>query len=205
VIHNAVDFEKYKYSDENRTDIRAELGIDKSTMVLGNIGRITLQKNSLFQVRVLSETVKKNPNVRLLIVGKPEGDFGGKFDAEVEKLGMKDFVICVGEKKDAHRYYSAMDVFIMPSLYEGLSFTAIEAQVSGIRCLFSDTMVPETKIVSQTKFLSINNPEEWAEEVLKYRNDYERLEGIKEQIVKAGYDIETQAQSLKLEYKGDEK
>lgn len=202
LIHNAVDFDKYKYSETNRRQIRESLGIDDSTVVLGNIGRITLQKNSVFLVEILAEVVKNNSNVKLLIVGKSEGNFGVKFESEVKRLGMSNYIICVGEKRDAYRYYSAMDVFLMPSLYEGLSFTAIEAQASGIRCIFSDTMVEETKIIENTYFLSIETPDIWASKILEDNLNCDRICGIKEQIINAGYDIETQGRCLEYIYGG---
>lgn len=148
IIHNAIDIEKFKFDEVARKKLRKELGIKDNTVVIGHVGRFVQQKNHTFLVDVFKEYHKKNPDSKLLLVGS--GPLEDKIKKKVEKLGLKDSVLFLGQRDDINKLYSAMDVFCLPSLYEGLPVVGVEAQASGLPCVFSDKITNDTVITKDT-------------------------------------------------------
>ena len=148
IIHNAIDVEKFKFDKVARKKLRKEFGIKDSTIVIGHVGRFVQQKNHTFLVDVFKEYHKKNPDSKLLLVGS--GPLEDKIKKKVEKLGLKDSVLFLGQRDDINRLYSAMDVFCLPSLYEGLPVVGVEAQAAGLPCVFSDKITNDTVITKDT-------------------------------------------------------
>lgn len=155
VINNAVDVNKFRYDPTTRDAIRRELHICKDTIVIGNVGRFEEVKNHSFLIDIFAEYLKINSNAVLLIPGG-----GSLFDSMKQKahcLDLSDKILFVGVRSDIEKLYSAMDVFVMPSLFEGLPFVAIEAQCSGLPCLISKNVTSEAFITDLCRIESLDN------------------------------------------------
>jgi glycosyltransferase involved in cell wall biosynthesis len=192
IIHNAIDLNKYSYKIEYRNEIRKEYNIDENTILMGNIGHLTLQKNPLFLIDVFFEVSKIIDNVRLMLVG--DGDLTDKVKEKINEYKLEDKVIFTGIRYDAYKFYSAMDLFCMTSLYEGLSFTAVEAQASGIKCFFSSGISKETRIIPETEFLDIDSAKYWANRIAS--SNFERNIKAGEHIREKGFDIDSETLNL---------
>lgn len=162
VIHNAVDYEKFKFCDKSRRKIRREFNINDNTIVYGNIGRLSNQKNHKFLIDIFFEIKKLNHNVKLFLVGT--GELENEIKNKVKRLDLSKDVIFAGFRNDVNEVIQAMDVFLMPSLHEGLPVVGIEAQASGLPCFMSKKVItPEVKIANNVQFISLEKtPREWA-------------------------------------------
>lgn len=162
IVNNAIDFNKFKFDNNVGIRIRKELNIlDK--FVVGNIGRFTNQKNHVFLIDVFYEIYKKNKNSVLLLVGTGEKE--QELKDKVKNLGLSEVVFFVGYKSNANEYLSCMDVFVMPSLYEGMPVVGVEAQANGIKCFMSKGSIPEDiKITNCVYFLELQDgAKKWAD------------------------------------------
>jgi capsular polysaccharide biosynthesis proteinCps4H len=148
IIHNAIDVDKFKFDEVARKKLRKELRIKDSTVVIGHVGRFVQQKNHIFLVDVFKEYHKKNPDLKLLLVGS--GPLEDEIKKKVERLNLKDSVLFLGQRDDINKLYSVMDVFCLPSLYEGLPVVGVEAQAAGLPCVFSDKITNDTVITKDT-------------------------------------------------------
>ena len=194
ILNNGVDTNALAFSVENRIGIRSELGISKDAPVFGHVGRLTEVKNHRFLIEVFSAINQKYPESKLLLVGR--GELEAQLHEEVAKAGLEGSVLFLGVRNDVAAILSAMDVFLFPSLSEGLSCAAIEAQASGLPTLLS-TGVPElTRILPFTKRLDLSKGSDaWAEEaeiMYSASRTIDRL-SAKSYICKAGFDIEESA------------
>lgn len=189
VINNGIETERFAFSSETRREVRKALGICDE-LVLGHVGSFVPTKNHSFLLDVFKKVQEKRPDAKLVFVGN------GPREMEVRQktyaLGLKDSVHFLGLRTDVNRLYQAMDVFVMPSVYEGLGIAAVEAQASGLRCVLSDTIPSECQLTGNVKFMSLSNdPEAWAEEVLR-KSDRSRM-GCADIVLEAGYDIKNTA------------
>ncbi len=163
MIPNGVDLQRFAFNAEKRVQMRNELGIDKDTFVLGYVGRITVPKNHKFLVKLFAEYHKENANSKLLLVG--DGELLEEVKLQIAQLGINDAVIMVGSKTNTEDYYQAMDVFVFPSLWEGLPVSVVEAQANGLLCLLSDVITYDVDLTDQVKYLSLNEKKLWLEEI----------------------------------------
>ena len=197
ILNNAVDISKFQYLEKTRSEIRKELGIEEK-FVVGHIGRFHEQKNHEFLITAFKEVIKQNDNAVLLLIGN--GKLKEKIKNQIERENIQDNVIILSGKNNIYDYYQAMDLFVLPSLYEGLGMVLIEAQISGLPCLASSTIPNEVKITPLLKFLDINSTSIWSEQILKSKCNYNRLQYIDE-VKKSGYDIRKEAEKLDKFYK----
>lgn len=198
LLNNAIELEKFKYDAKVRMKKRKELKIKDDTLVLGHIGRFVDQKNHTFLVDIFNEIHKKNADSLLLLVG--QGPLEDEVKKKVEVLDLTNSVIFLGQRSDAFELFLAFDVFVLPSLYEGLPVVGVEAQAAGLLCFLSDEMTKETKVLNTTKFMSLSNlPSEWANEILHSIKDYERKD-TKNEVSKYGFNIEIEAKKLEKCY-----
>ena len=173
IIHNGIDIEKFKYNEKLRNEIREKYKINNK-FVLGSLGRISEQKNHIFMIDMYNDLLKelKSKNISkdivLLIVGG--GELLEDIKNKVMELDLNDSVIFVGNQPDSYKFYQSFDIFLQPSIYEGLPVTAIEAQVSGLPCLLSDNISKECAIIKEIKFLSINDEKNWIDNIIKIIN-----------------------------------
>lgn len=168
LIKNGIDFNYYKYNVKKRNEIRKELNIENKT-VIGHVGRFNQQKNHDFLIHVFNEYLKINNNAILILVGI--GETQDKIRKMTEELCIQNKVLFLGVRNDIPDLLSAMDIFIFPSLYEGMPNTVIEAQASGLPCLISDNITKEAKLTPNVEYLSLKcGAEEWAIEASKISN-----------------------------------
>ena len=192
ILNNAVDLNVYKYYGEERTRLREALGIENCT-VIGHVGRFMEQKNHAFLLDVFYEIHKQNENAVLLLVGG-NGNLEGQIRQKVLDLGLEQRVIFTGVRSDIPQLMSAMDVFVMPSLFEGMPNTVIEAQATGLPCVIADTITREANITGLVEYLPLENPAAWAKKALQAVSA-ERKDTHQDFIDKQ-YDIETTVNSF---------
>lgn len=194
LLNNAIDLDKFKYDEVVRREKRKELNIDDDTLVIGHVGRFVEQKNHRFLIDIFNEVHKQNEKSILLLVG--QGPLMEKIKEKVKSLGIEDSVKFLGQRNDISELYQAFDVFCLPSLYEGLPVVGVEAQATGLLCLFSDDMTKETKVLESTSFLSLEqSAKEWAEILLKSIENFERKDTTIE-FFNNGFDIKMEVKKL---------
>lgn len=166
VMPNAIDTEKFVFDPEARARLREELGIPQDAFVVGHVGRFMYQKNHSFLIDIFAELQKEKPNAILLLIG--EGELMEQIEEKVQRLGIEKSVIFTGARSDVNKLYSVMDVFCLPSFYEGMPVVAWEAQANGLPCVFSDKVSKEAKQGENCSFLNLaQTPEKWASLLLK--------------------------------------
>ena len=163
VVYNAIDLDRFRFNAEARAQARADLGLVGNQFAIGHVGRFTAQKNHAFLIDVFAEVAKRRDDAVLLLVGT--GEAGASVKALVDERGLTDRVKFLGQRSDVNRLYQAFDAFVLPSLYEGLGLVGVEAQVSGLPCLLSDAITREVDVTGECKFLSIDSPVVWADEI----------------------------------------
>ena len=160
LIHNAIDLERFGYRSEVRTRLRREYQLEDK-LVVGSVARFMVQKNHTRMLEQFACLKKIYPNSHLLLAG--EGELQAAMEEKAKRLGIYDSVSFLGVQKDTSIWYQAMDVFLMPSLFEGLPVVGIEAQASGLPCVFSDTITDEILLSDRAVRLSLEQPHEaWA-------------------------------------------
>ena len=198
LLNNAIDLDKFKYDENIRKQKRKELKINEDTLVIGHIGRFVEQKNHSFLIDVFNELHKTNNNSILLLAG--QGPLLDEIKEKVKRLNLEDDVIFLGQRDDVNELYQVYDVFLLPSLYEGLPVVGIEAQSTGNLCFFSDDMTKETKILDSTIFMSLNNTaEEWARKIMAKTKGYKKHDTTDE-VSKSGFNINQEVNRLKKIY-----
>ena len=197
ILCNAIDTEQYIYSTSVSKRVRYALDI-KDEIVIGHVGRFHPQKNHTFLIDVFCECIKQNPNMKLLLIGDGEGR--KEIEEKVRNTGIEEKVLFTGVRSDVNELLQAMDVFVFPSLYEGLPVTMIEAQAAGLPCVISDQVSEEcivTKGLVTRKSLD-ETPVEWSDYILP--RAHQQKENHIEEIIAAGYDITTAAKWLEEYY-----
>ena len=164
-LHNAVDLNIYKYYPEERERLREAFGL-QDKLVVGHIGRFMEQKNHAFLLDVFYEIKKQKDNAMLLLVGG-NGNLEQAVHQKVTDLGLEDSVVFAGIRSDIPQLLSAMDVFVMPSFFEGMPNTVIEAQATGLPCVIADTITHEANITGLVAYLPLEEPQTWATHALE--------------------------------------
>lgn len=198
ILKNAIDVGKFAYSDDYRKEIRDEFNL-RNKFVIGHVGRFNTQKNHTFLIDIFKAVHDKKPDSILMLVGV--GDLMPTIKQKVKSFGLNDSVIFVGLRSDVYKMMSAFDVFLFPSLYEGLPVTLVEAQTAGLHVVCSDSITKEVCVTNLVELQSLNElADAWANSVFKYSEPYARL-NMQQKIIKAGYDIQTTAEWLQNFYK----
>lgn len=156
IIPNGIDIKRFNFSEDNRIKIREKYGITSDKFIIGHIGRFSKQKNHNFFIELAKRLDK---HFVFLLVG--DGETKDSINQRITEESLQDRFIIVESKNDIECYYSAMDSFAMPSLYEGLPIVAIEAQCNGLPCVLSDKISEETNITGHCTFASIENISKW--------------------------------------------
>lgn len=198
VLNNAIAVSEYVFRDKQRQVVRKAWNLQEDDFLIGHVGQFRVEKNHGFLVDVFFHYQKCHPEAKLLLVGG-----GGEEPAireKVKQLGMEEKVIFAGVRSDVPHLLQAMDVFVFPSLFEGLGISAIEAQTSGLPCLISDKVPEECVLTDGLVWKSplSDSPEKWAEKIDALRK-IPRLDRSAE-IRKAGYDIGEEAGKLERLY-----
>lgn len=152
VIPNGVDAAHFRYNPDYRDEIRHRYGLE-NRFVIGHVGRFYYEKNHEYILEVFRKVKTQIPNAELVLLG--EGQLMSSCKGKMQELGIAESVHFMGLIRDCAPYYHAMDVFMMPSLYEGLPLSGIEAQFASLPCLFSDTVSTEVSFSSEARFLPI--------------------------------------------------
>lgn len=151
IIHNAIDIEKFKFDEVARKKLRKEFGIKDSTIVIGHVGRFVQTKNHTFLVDVFKKYHEKKPDSKLLLIGI--GPLENQIKDKIRKLDLVDSVIFLGQRDDINKLYSVMDIFCLPSLYEGLPVVGVESQAAGLPIIFSNGVSHEAIISKNAKIV----------------------------------------------------
>ncbi len=195
IFHNALDIDRYSYDEIKRTNIRRKMGWENK-FVLGSVGRMGYAKNHKFLVDCFYEIQKKAENAILLLVGN--GELSDDIHRQVENYHICDKVVFAGAADNTEDYLQAMDVFALPSRFEGLPNVLIEAQTAGLICISSNSVTREAKLTDNVIFLELEK-DQWVDEILHYAKGYVRNK-VDKQIRDAGYDIKQEIKILEKIY-----
>ncbi len=200
ILNNAIDISKFKYNPEIRAQKRAELEISDDTLVIGHIGRFVQQKNHYYVIDVFNEVHKMNQNSILVLIG--QGPLQVEIENKVKELGLVKSVKFLGQREDVHEWYQAFDIFLFPSIYEGLGMVAVEAQCAGCYCLASTKVPSVAKVTDNIEFLELDSKiSDWVSKILK-QVGIPRVVGIEEGVSNKGYDINKESFFLVDIYEG---
>ncbi len=160
VMNNAIDTARFTYRDSWRQELRAQHGIEEAC-VIGHIGRFSVQKNQPF---LLSAFSHMPADYALVLIG--EGDLMDASRQRAAELGLADRVYFIDFQENIHKYYSLFDLFVLPSLFEGLPITLIEAQAAGLQALVSDTVTADSDLTGLLTFFPLSAGEKaWSEKI----------------------------------------
>lgn len=187
VIPNAIQLDRFLYSEDKRQKMRRDLGIGEQELAIVCVARFSRQKNHGYLLRVFSEIQKRNPDSRLYLVG--QGELEQEIRSQISALNLENSVVFLGSRSDVGDVLTAMDGFLFPSFYEGFGTVLVEAQCSALPVLASDTIPSETKLCDCVEFASIKEePQVWADKILRMVDRSVRTDnsGL---IREKGYDI----------------
>ncbi len=190
IVSNGIEVEKYRYNSEVRDRVRSELGLE-GKYVFGHVGRFAEQKNHKFLLDIFK--AYSDENAVLLLVGI--GPLQDSMKEYATTLGIDSRVRFLGIRHDINELMQAMDMFLFPSIYEGLGIVAIEAQAAGLPVIASDKVPDEAGITDIISFLPLDSTDVWCKEINRLRNSYVRRDTM-EEIKAAGYDIRDTAARL---------
>lgn len=193
ILKNGIQISKYIYSENSRNSMRKELCLDDK-LVVGHIGRFSIVKNHAFLLNVFANIIKKRPDSILLLIG--EGPLKDIIQKRANDLNIQGNIRFLGARNDVNLLLQAMDVFVLPSQYEGLGIVLIEAQAAGLKCFTSANVVPQEAQVTQLlEYLDLQSgPEAWADKIL---NSYPyNRQNSENEIMQHGYDISQTAKFL---------
>lgn len=191
VLHNGIFLEKFKYNEKARSATRGALGIESGEVILlGAVGRLTKIKNYPFLIELMSLLPR---NYYCIIVG--DGEDEDLLKGQIRELKLEDRVKLLGKRDDIPDLLCAMDLFVMPSLYEGLPFSIIEAQASGLRCLASDGISKEADLFGNVIFVNLSEITDWKKQSLKALDYIDRIQWNM-RVKQSGYSIEESYESF---------
>ena len=187
MINNGIELERYRYSLEIREKVRCEFGIETNTVIVGHVGSFIKVKNHAFLLKVFQAFRQLHSNTKLLLVG--DGPLRDSIEEQAKNIGIDDLVIFAGIRSDVNELLQAMDIFVMPSLFEGLPVSLVEAQSTGLPVFASDTISHDAKLTDEFYFISLGRtPEEWAQNIANCLSNYIRTDKTLT-ISEKGFDI----------------
>ena len=197
IMKNAIELDKFRFNPYIRGKVRKNLNIE-GKFVVGNVGRFSYQKNHEFLIKIFYEINKKDKNAVLLLVGN--GELEQDIRKQVMEMGLEDSVIFLGARNDVNELMQAMDVFVLPSRFEGLPVVCIEAQAASLACFVSESITEEVKITDLIHFISLTKtPAYWSDEILRCKKTYERKD-IVHNLTESGYQITYEFRKLENSY-----
>lgn len=197
-IPNGIDTQRFRFNEDIRQTLRREMGLE-NCLVLGHVGRLCAQKNQQFLLEVLAKLLPIHPDSRLLLVG--EGEDRALLERRVKELGIGNRVIFYGRSQQVERLLWVMDVFLLPSLFEGLPVAGVEAQAAGLPVLCAENLSKEVKLTGNLRFLPLETgAEAWSREVLTM--NAQNREDNAEIVRKAGFESRFVAQEIENAYLG---
>ena len=201
IMHNAIDCEKFRFRPEVRERLRKEMGLD-GKFVIGHVGRFERQKNHEFLIEVFAEVKKSIPQAVLLLIG--DGSLKERIKSSVVEADLKTSVIFLRQRSDVNEMLHVMDVFVLPSYYEGLPVSCIEAQANGLPCVISGTITKEVCINENVTVCNLEkSPCVWSESLRHLTNHTISQRILKQDsILKNGYCLESESAILRKKYLG---
>lgn len=210
LVPNSIDTKKYAFNEKSRQERRKELGLREDECLLGAVGYLEEVKNHSFLIDVVYALKKDGERVKLIILG--EGSLRERLEEKIKDYGLKDDIILYGRTNDVSGWLSAMDIYIMPSLSEGLPLSAVEAQASGLPCLLSNRISEEVDILSSVYHLPIDQGADvWVEKIIdmepcnraysapSLKNESERFLSANK-VLLAGFDSSSLAHEIREMY-----
>lgn len=198
VVKNAINSKQFIFDEEIRKKIRSMQNIEDDCYIVGQVGRLSYQKNQIFTLNVFKEILIHHPNTILWLIGT--GEDMEKLKKVICQLEIQDKVQFLGARQDIASLMQAMDALIFPSEYEGLGIVAVEAQAAGLKTYASTAVPIETKITDLISYIPLSaSPKKWASIMLHDLNNYQRR-NRKQEIIESGYDIEEAAKWLENFY-----
>jgi len=195
-MNNAIDSKKFAFNKMTSIALKKEYGLENN-IVLGHIGRFTYQKNHLYLLKILAELVKNKDSYVMVLIG--DGPHQQKIKEAAEVMGLGRHVKFLGLKTNIAELLQMIDIFVFPSIYEGLPVTLIEAQAAGLKILASDTITTEVTLTNGIIFLSIEKPVNiWCKEILQL--GLTQKKNNTKLIIKGNYDIENNCREIEKFY-----
>lgn len=201
ILKNAIDTDKFAFRPEVRKEYRKKQSLEDS-FVIGHVGRFVYQKNHEMLIEIFAKVSKEIPTAKLMLIG--DGEEFDSIKTTVLTLGLEDRVLFLGRQSDTEvpKLMQAMDVFCNPSRFGGLDLTLVEAQTSGLKCLVTADIMPESKITENLQFLPLD-VDAWYEAIVEVSKGYTRTD-CKDIVASAGYSLENQIHELERIYSGQE-
>lgn len=197
-IPNAIDTQRFAYSEETRHRVREALGLS-GQFVIGHVGRFDFMKNHQYLTDIFAKLCRMRGDAALVLIGK--GGLEQEIRDRINALGLADKVRFLGNRPDVERYYQAFDYFVFPSVFEGLPGSVVEAQAAGLRCLVSDRVTGEVALTGLVTYKSIEEPAvSWAEEIMKNADKALLRRDMTDEIAAKGFDVRRQAVSMEAFY-----
>lgn len=196
ILKNGVDLEKFAFNQEKRDRLRAKFGFKNTDFVIGHVGRFSYQKNQEFLIKIFKAVKEKEEHSKLLLIGDGETLENVKKLAKDARLD-KD-VFFIGNTNSVNDYLQIMDVFVLPSRYEGLPIAGIEAQASGLPTLVSENVSNELGITDCVQYLNLENEDAWIKAICEQKGRVRQKTA--ERMRDAGYDIKMTAANLRNIY-----
>ncbi|AMC93901.1 hypothetical protein AOC36_07860 [Erysipelothrix larvae] len=165
VVNNGINVSQYAYNPNVRDAVRETYNLN-GKFVVGHVGRFHFQKNHEFLIDVFQKLIKIQPNAHLVLVG--EGELEPKIKQKVKALGLEGHVTYTGVLSSTERILQGFDIFVLPSLFEGLPYVLVEAQCSGLPCVVADTVSSESKLIEPFTFLPLKDPGMWADTIINF-------------------------------------
>lgn len=176
IINNAIDLEKFKFNEDKRRIIRKQLNLE-NCFVIGHVGRFVKTKNHKFLIEIFNEILKQKQDAKLLLVG--DGPLRADIERKAYSLGIKDKIIFTGIRNDVADLYNAMDVFVFPSLYEGLGMVAVEAQVNDLPIVVSENIPKEVEVTDNVEFISLRGDKNtWNKKIINAKRKKKNIKNI---------------------------
>lgn len=196
ILKNGIDTDKFRFDSIIRAKMRNELGYDDENIVLGHVGRFSKQKNHVFLINIFTEIHKIDKRYRLLLIGN--GAEKEKIKKMIYSRNLNDFVIVIDAISNVNDYYNSMDIFVLPSLFEGWGRVLVEAQCNGLPVIATEGTIPQSvKILDTFKFVKLND-EDWTNAIIKMMT--KRTTNSEIEIKNNGYDIKNNADELQTFY-----
>lgn len=193
IMKNAIDLDKFSYSESEKEKIKTSLNLE-NFKIIGNVGRFTYIKNHKFLVDILCEILKIKKDVKLLIIG--EGELKDSILDYANSLGVSSNLVILGFREDIYKYYSAMDIFVLPSLFEGLPITVVEAQANGLKVIASSNVSPECNLTGNAEFYPLEKGAEFWCNIICQKLNEPRKNNTKALLKEKGYSLEAEVSNI---------
>lgn len=194
-IKNGIEINKFAFNSTIRNRLRNEYKIKDDEKVVGVIGVLDDRKNPLFALEVFKKYVEKEQNSRLIFVG--DGVLKEKIYEKIKDYNLEDRVILTGMISDTYKWYQAMDMLLLPSLYEGFPMVLVEGQAAGVSCLISDTVTKQVAVTDLLHYKSnLDNADEWADELLVIGKQVREREQYSKIMFDKGFDVSSMVKEI---------